>query len=346
MKKNKKTAAVFLSAGLGDALLLVPLVKKLKSDGYLVTAIVTSAYDCESLFEKSGLFEKQVILRSKTYQSFYALRNRKSFDLALVNYFAASKANLLLAGAIGKRVYCNNTANKSALLGKNITFKQTIPAIHDAEQNLLLYDEKFIPGQLKTSDFLISAENVKNEGHIAIQVSAGNNKAPYKTWPAKSWIAFIEKLLDTYSKLNIVLLGDKNEVAFEDELQLKNERLTSLIGKTSIAQAMEVIAASSLFVGLDGGLMHMAVALGKPTFTIWGGSDPVLYGYDKMDPAKHRSIRKAMNCAPCNSWIAPNTSKTTDPVKCPDFACLAGLNTETVFKEFRTFYESLNTHAA
>ncbi|MFL5729334.1 MAG: hypothetical protein ACJ75J_07590, partial [Cytophagaceae bacterium] len=122
MTKNTKSAAVFLSAGLGDALLLVPLIKQLKKDGYHLTAIITTAVDCEALFEHSGLFEKQVILRSKTFQSFYAIKNPKAFDLSIVNYFAASDANLILANAISKKVLCNNSVNRRSILNKRITF--------------------------------------------------------------------------------------------------------------------------------------------------------------------------------------------------------------------------------
>jgi ADP-heptose:LPS heptosyltransferase len=346
MSKKQKTAAVFLSAGLGDALLLIPLVKRLKKDGYAVTAIITSAFDCEALFEDSGLFKQQVILRSKTYQAFYGIKNRKSFDIAVVNYFAASRANLLLSSAISKKTYCNNAANKSPIQGKNIEFKLPVKNVHDAHQNLLLYDEK--AGKPVMQDFLLplpEKKEVPAGNYIAIQVSAGNNKAPYKTWPAKNWTAFVEALLEKYPQTNIVLLGDKNEVAVEEELNVKNERLTSLIGKTTVKQAMEVIDSAALFTGLDGGLMHAAAALNKPTFTVWGGSDPKLYGYETIEPSTHKVVQLSMKCAPCNSWIAPNMSKTTDPVKCPDFACLTGLSAENVFDQFVLFFESLKIHA-
>ncbi|MFL5752556.1 MAG: glycosyltransferase family 9 protein, partial [Bacteroidia bacterium] len=201
---------------------------------------------------------------------------------------------------------------------------------------------------LQISDFVLSDQEETSSAsteYIVIQVSAGNNKAPYKTWPARHWVAFIRELLNHYKQNNIVLLGDKNEKGFEDELTIKDERLTSLIGKTTIEQAMQVIGGSSLFVGLDGGLMHLAVVLNKPTFTIWGGSDPELYGYEKIDSKRHKVIRKEISCHPCNSWIAPNITKTSEPAKCPDFACLVTLSPYLVFKSFRVFFESLNTHA-
>ena len=62
MSENKKNSfAIFISAGLGDAVLLLPLIKRLKKDNYHLTAIITSSFNCEALFEHSDLFDEIVI---------------------------------------------------------------------------------------------------------------------------------------------------------------------------------------------------------------------------------------------------------------------------------------------
>ena len=60
-----KKALVFFSAGVGDAILLVPLVNQLKKQGYAVTGLFTSPYDCESIFEHTHLFDDIKIKKNK-----------------------------------------------------------------------------------------------------------------------------------------------------------------------------------------------------------------------------------------------------------------------------------------
>ena len=79
---------------------------------------------------------------------------------------------------------------------------------------------------------------------------------------------------------------------------------------------------SQFYIGLDSGLMHIAVALNKPTFTVWGASNPILYGYEWIDPKKHKIVSLNLKCAPCSAWINPNTSRVTNPLECPDFKCI------------------------
>lgn len=60
-----KQALVFFSAGVGDAILLVPLVNELKKNGYKITGLFTSQYNCESIFEDTELFDSIEIKKNK-----------------------------------------------------------------------------------------------------------------------------------------------------------------------------------------------------------------------------------------------------------------------------------------
>jgi ADP-heptose:LPS heptosyltransferase len=83
--------------------------------------------------------------------------------------------------------------------------------------------------------------------------------------------------------------------------------------------------------------MHIAVSQGTPTFTIWGASDYNLYGYQNINKENNKIAYKEISCHPCNSWIAPNTSRVMDPQECPDFACIRSLKPEEVFSQLTPF---------
>ena len=348
MLKQKK-AILFFSAGIGDAVLLIPLIKHLKANGFKVTGFFNSVNPCEEIFKNASLLDEVVVCHSKLQQVVYALKSLLSFDAAYINYFAASRLNFLTAAICSKRVVTNRKINSALfkLFSFKITYHEVVSNIHDGQQNLNL-----LGSNLKVSlpDFYISYTSAKNEAlpypFIAVQISANNNKNSFRNWPIGYCISFFKMLLDTYPEKKIVLLGDENEI--EIAAKIKSEldaKVTSMVGKTTIAGVMDIIHQSEIFIGLDSGLMHIAVALKKPTFSIWGPSPTYLYGYENFSK-RHKCVSLHLPCSPCHAWINANHSKATTPALCPDHACMQQLMPEIVFTQFKQYISNLPLHAA
>ncbi|HMD01182.1 MAG TPA: glycosyltransferase family 9 protein, partial [Ferruginibacter sp.] len=106
-----------------------------------------------------------------------------------------------------------------------------------------------------------------------------------------------------------------------------------LIGKTSIPQLFNLVAFSKGAIGLDSAVMHMAAILRKRTLTIFGASSEKLYGYEELDPGNHKVIKLPIYCRPCSAWKNANTIRVTDPMKCPDFACVTTIKVEDVYPQ-------------
>ena len=146
--------------------------------------------------------------------------------------------------------------------------------------------------------------------------------------------------------MSIVLLGDENEIEIADEIVNElGTQIISLTGKTNIHEAMEILAQAELFIGLDGGLMHLAVALKKPTFTFWGPSSTILYGYERFSSI-HKCVSLNLTCSPCSAWINANHSKAMSPELCPDHACMQQLLPQYAIKQFGQYVTSLHIHAS
>ncbi len=97
-----------------------------------------------------------------------------------------------------------------------------------------------------------------------------------KEWPEAHWHGLASAL--QARALGVTLpWGTPSE-------RLRSERLArSVVGATvpprrSIDQVAGTLAAARLVVGVDTGLVHLAVALGVPTVAIFRGSDPALTG--------------------------------------------------------------------
>ena len=113
----------------------------------------------------------------------------------------------------------------------------------------------------------------------------------------------------------VVLLGSGKEAAQCDEIAAPANathpgRCMNLAGKTSLPQALALIAASRSTVSNDSGLMHVAAALGVPQVAIFGSSSPLhtpplndkgTVLWLKNDPA----YQPPLDCAPCFERTCP-----------------------------------------
>jgi len=340
---KQKRAIVFFSAGLGDAVLLIPLVKQLKKQGFLVTGFFNSLHPCEQIFNGANLLDEIIVRKSKLQQLLFSIASLHKYQKAFVNYFASNRRNLLLASLLAKEIITNKKTGSTA---SKIKYIEPLKDIHDSQQNLNLLQEHV---QVSLPDFYIDFPSKKDEilsaSFIAVQISAGNNKISYKNWPVNYWIDLLNSIVQQCPEKKIVLLGDENEIGLSAKIMAEvSNNVSSMIGKTSVSEVMNIISQSEFFIGLDGGLMHLAVALKKTTFTIWGASSVTLYGYEKFGPL-HKCVSLHLSCNPCNAWINPNHTKTTSPETCPDYACLRRLMPQDVFNQFMQYVNLLPAHA-
>ena len=91
----------------------------------------------------------------------------------------------------------------------------------------------------------------------------------------------------------------------------------NLVGKTSLVGLVEHLRQCRLLVTNDTGTMHLAAALGVPTVSIFGSTEPLLTG---PLGAQHTVVRHHVPCSPCFKR------------ECPfgHYECMTGVRPETV----------------
>jgi ADP-heptose:LPS heptosyltransferase len=126
-----------------------------------------------------------------------------------------------------------------------------------------------------------------------------------KTWEDEKFGDLILRLKDRHD-LNPVLVGgeDSSEISEKiiefvrekDEKKHVNQ-IQNLAGKTNLKELCYLLKESSLFVGVDSGIMHLASSFDIPVVGIFGPTDPFYLG-----PQNQRSVvvREEMECSPCN----------------------------------------------
>jgi len=102
----------------------------------------------------------------------------------------------------------------------------------------------------------------------------GAEYGPAKCWPASHY-AELARALHQAHGLPVVLLGSGKEAALCDEIsKAAPGACLVLAGKTSLIDAMALIAAARGVVSNDSGLMHVAAAFGVPQVAVFGSTSP------------------------------------------------------------------------
>ncbi|MBX3619564.1 MAG: lipopolysaccharide heptosyltransferase II [Rhizobacter sp.] len=102
----------------------------------------------------------------------------------------------------------------------------------------------------------------------------GAEYGPAKCWPAAHYAELARRLHAQHGQ-PVVLLGSSKEAALCDEIaQAAPGACVVLAGKTSLLDAMTLIAAARGVVSNDSGLMHVAAAFRIPQVAVFGSTSP------------------------------------------------------------------------
>jgi ADP-heptose:LPS heptosyltransferase len=124
------------------------------------------------------------------------------------------------------------------------------------------------------------------------------------TWPAKAWpaghVAQLVSILVARGLAPLLVPGPGDEGL----LRALAGRVDAqwIAPPTDLLELADLLGESSLFAGTDCGARHLAAALGRPTVTLFGPTDP--RGWNPADPA-HVSLYTGAECAPCDLRVCP-----------------------------------------
>ena len=131
---------------------------------------------------------------------------------------------------------------------------------------------------------------------VWVHPTAGND---IKQWPIEYFAVVIDQLVEAHGA-RIFLTGAPGDEAVAADIvrRLRHpDAVTSMIGKSPLAELPALMSGASLFLGNDSGLKHIAAGLGIPTVGIHGGTlDPREWG--PVGPSAV-ALARDMTCSPC-----------------------------------------------
>jgi ADP-heptose:LPS heptosyltransferase len=322
--------AVFITSGIGNAIFLIPLIKELQKTG-TVTLISSSPFGSEQIFKDIPHAELGVIRKATSFVDYIGLSGFvfRKFDKVFIDYFGASRRNLMLGHLIGREtVTAHIPRNLHAFFKTKISLVTPIPGLHEGAQMLRFLDTKMNDSDVDAGSFQLNSsghKKLEQKRYITIQPGAGNDKTPWKIWPIGEWITLVKEIQSSFPDLIIKVLGDKSDLAHAGYFTQLGPNVKVLIDKTGLHELPKLLSGSALHIGSDSGLLHVAGAMNTRTVTICGGSDPELFGWQKLDAKRHLIIEHKLNCHPCYRYYLPNRSRVEAAKDCPDFKCIRGI---------------------
>lgn len=123
----------------------------------------------------------------------------------------------------------------------------------------------------------------------------GAEYGPAKRWPAMHFAALARLVATPQNPVWLVGSAKDAEVGEEISAAAEGTALT-LCGRSSLEQAIDLIASARCVVSNDSGLMHVAAALERPLVALYGSSSPA---YTPPLLPKAEIVSRNLACSPC-----------------------------------------------
>jgi ADP-heptose:LPS heptosyltransferase len=129
--------------------------------------------------------------------------------------------------------------------------------------------------------------------HLSINASSG-----LKEWPMANWAGLTRQLLASFPRITVVATGSararEQERLRQFRREIPEERLRILPPGLSIPQLAGLLGQCRLHIGADSGVLHLAMALGRPTIALFREyADAVEW---LPQGPKHRHLQVACEC--------------------------------------------------
>jgi len=145
-----------------------------------------------------------------------------------------------------------------------------------------------------------------------IGIAPGATYGPAKMWFPERFAAVADRLTNEFSA-RVALFGSAGDRGRTERVQHHAAHpFINLAGKTTLEEAIALIARCDLFISNDSGLMHLAGALGVPLVAIFGSTNPAT---TSPPGEKSRVIYKDVPCSPCLKKECPTDFRCMDLIQ-------------------------------
>jgi len=140
---------------------------------------------------------------------------------------------------------------------------------------------------------------------------------PAKEWPLGRWLELLQRLHRERPEKIAVLTPLGGGAAWKELGDHIPAGRGGVLPPLALARVMGLLDGAKGVVGMDGGIMHTAVALGTPTVALFGPTEPEIWFPYGHDP-RFRVLAHSPPCHPCHLHV------------CRAFSCLPAVRPDEV----------------
>lgn len=326
-------ALVLALGGIGNTILLYPLLAALKSQQGREIRIVAVEKSVKAFLNLVGFRDREVLLLERgiwgILKTLIGLRKER-IKLGIASAYTNWKKAWLFFAAAGVKDKIACAPNSFGFLFK-MAFNE--PFAHEYQVNrafarYLGLDVPLCPsviisgGDEFAGNFFKGNSIEAGRPVVALHLGSGEKQARFRRWPIERFAA-LAGLLKKELNAQILVVGGAGEEELAAELISLGVECVSAAGKTDLRQLAALLKKCDIVIGNDSGIMHFAAALDVPVVAIFG---PTEYRKTRPVAPNARIVRKEMRCSPCYA---------RGRVKCDALECFMEITPEDVMKEVR-----------
>ncbi len=301
---------VIAPSWVGDAVLAQPLFKRLHERHRELTLDVLAPPWTRALFARMP--EIDTTIDSPFGHGELALKRRyalargvasQHYDQAIVLPNSFKSALIPFFAGIPRRTGFVGEARWGLLNDARRLDKQALPLM--AERFALLAEAAGDPIQRPLAAARLQVDSAQRTATLSkldlhpqrpvAVLCPGAEYGPAKRWPPAYFADLAQRL--TASGYDVWLAGSAKDAVIGDEIaHASGNACINLCGKSTLAEAIDLMSCAALVVSNDSGLMHVAAALDKPLTAIYGSSSPAF-----TPPLSTRAqiVKLDLPCSPC-----------------------------------------------
>ncbi len=180
------------------------------------------------------------------------------------------------------------------------------------------------PEEEESMERKLAAEGITPSSRVA--VIHPFSAVPQRGWPLENFAELVSRIKRETACIPVVVGGPRDAGTLREMKHLFRDEIVDLVGKYSLRETIALLKRSSLFIGNDSGIMHLAAAAGTPLVALFGPQSPVKFGpWSK----KAKVIYKGLKCSPCRQKFFSEC--TPSPRQRPE--CMEAISVDEVFQE-------------
>ena len=326
IKERPKKILFIKFEAVGDSLLCLPAIKEVKKKTNAEIYVICSKANL-LVFENQDFVDKIILLDHRKFEGKRMYNLIKKLRKEKIDVVVDTGQSANLSGIISYLIGKSSVGfKKQKGVSRNKVYDYSIRLDFKKHMVDCYFDLVSPLGVEKPSRIVLEKIKISKEIKDNAKKLLGNkknlvgihacNELAYKVWPKEKFAKIIEFLIEKKKK-NILLLGSINEKK-DNETLIKcidnklHSKIINLAGKTGMRDLVGIMPHLDLFIGNDGGPMHIAASENIPTIGLFGFETPVRYGpYSN----KKVSVFKGEKCSPCNKAYAQEWPECRNP-KC------------------------------